>query len=136
MDSFCIRVDAPDEIALQGHLVVKVLINGTIVPEDRYCLDVESFFNAIGSHESRINLIGGCGVPECCGRSFATQSTREGFQIGDFKCRWKDIYKATDEILSALEQLPEEKYIYARLSSNLPIYHLIRAQVKNLASID
>lgn len=41
MDELRVEQDQPN--LLQGALVIRVFINGEIVPEPQYCLEVESF---------------------------------------------------------------------------------------------
>ncbi len=46
-------------------LFAKVLINGNIVPEPDYWLNIDTFFSAVGNRASEIEFIGTCGVANC-----------------------------------------------------------------------
>jgi hypothetical protein len=116
-DELEIRIDPGD--GEQGDLVIRVLINGEIVPRNAYCLDVESFFSAIGLSKVPVRFIGSCGVPQCCGRQYETYSKNSSWQWRAwqwqqaetviYNLRWTDVHKAASEIISAISpHAPEE----------------------------
>lgn len=74
-DDLRVRVDPPNR--LQGQLVIKVLVNGKIVTEDDYCLDVDRFFSDVNASRGRINFVGGCGHGRCCGTGYLTRCSPE-----------------------------------------------------------
>jgi hypothetical protein len=126
-DEFCVRVDPPNRE--QGDLVIKVLIDGLIVPDDDYCLEVRKFFSAIGDMKtwapSTVSFLGGCGIRECCGTGYHTRNgvthwhwyipvrlIPDAAPIDDFKFGWTDIIKAAETIISEIERLPDNQSIY------------------------
>ncbi len=133
MDEFEIRIDPPGD-GLQGDLVITVLINGLIVTDDDYCLDVDSFFEAIGAPESTVKFVGGCGVPECCGTGYKTFSYQHSWQWDKFHLDWSAVYMATQVIIAEVERLTERSYTYKQLHPRLPFYCQKLAELEIIAT--
>jgi hypothetical protein len=133
MDDFSVRIDPPN--SEQGDLVVKVLINGQIVTDYDYCLDIDTFFSAIGLSKSQVELIGGCGIPECCATGYPTYSRAYSWKWGDFDLSWTDVHKAASQIIAAVEELPQQKKTCEHFRTRLPYYRKRLEELKELAEM-
>ncbi len=136
-EDFFIRVDPANQ--LQGALVVKVIVNGIIVPDEDYCLEVDSFFSSLAAIEtwapSGVSFLGGCGVPSCCAAGYTTRNCYSYWNWfmpksisfpdcnpTDFRLAWTDVLKAARQIIPEVEGLPEKSWLYPDLYHRLPFY--------------
>jgi len=136
-EEFFVRVDPANQ--LQGDLVVKVIVDGIIVPDEDYCLEVDTFFSSLAAIEtwaiSGVSFLGGCGVPSCCAAGYTTRNSYSywnwfipksiSFPDGnptDFRLAWTDVLKAARQIIPEVEGLPEKSWLYPDLYHRLPFY--------------
>jgi hypothetical protein len=111
MDHFYLKKAEPldDPNACQWDLGLQVYVNGLLLFEDDYCLDIESFISAVGERQGSFSMVGGCGTPGCCAvgatlyaNSFGCTMTSNG---AVFQLEMKDIIEAIQLIITEIEQL-------------------------------
>ena len=115
-------------------LFAKVLINGNIVPEPDYWLNIDTFFSAIGSRASKIEFIGDCGVADCCAdgfRTFDMGSCWQWAKATTFNFSWLQVHAAAELIISEIDQLTGQKRrICETLIESLPEYQKKTQEIK------
>jgi len=136
MDQITIRRDPANDA--QGPFVIKVLINGNVVPDDDYCLNIESFFNAVDQPDSPARFLGGCGIPECCEEGYMTWVSEGAWCWGwhgeaMFKLSWASTFEAASTIISELERLKMENSECQSLTEHLPSYRHVLSEIKSSA---
>jgi hypothetical protein len=154
-DEFLIRIDEPND--MQGQLVARVVIDGVIVPDEDYCLLVETFFSALSleqaDRQNGVSFLGGCGDRRCCGESYET-GKRELFWnwyiptysmlsvegksyeplAVDFRLDWADVLSAGEKIIQEIERLEMRDLHRAKLSEYKTQINELR--ISNLYSHD
>lgn len=108
-------------------LFVKILINGKIVPEPDYWLNIDTFFSAVGNRASEIEFIGDCGVAGCCADGFRTFDMGTCWQwaarTATFNFSWLQVHEAAELIISEIDKLSGQKRrICKSLIENIPEY--------------
>lgn len=151
-EEFFIEFEPADE--RQGELVVKVVINGVVVPDDDYCLEVDTFFNCIDESLTDpvevVKFLGGCGDRGCCGVEYKTHKNYSywnwyapGFdstvidwapttaRITDYRLDWSDVLTAANQIVAEFPRLSDAY----PLKSKLPDYLAKIEIVKKFAAL-
>ena len=122
----------------QGDLVIQAVINGHVVKDDDYCLDIDTFFSAIGKDGTTIvSLLGSCADKGCCGEGFYTFPNAECWNWGwddvEYRLSWSDVLLAAMQIIVEIEKLASDSgFAYKELHPRLPFYYGKLDELKRL----
>lgn len=151
-EEFFVRVDPAN--GPQGELVVKVIIDGVIQTDDDYCLYVDTFFDCIGiprnAERKVVELLGGCGVPDCCAEGFLTENLGtywNWFNLGllseasdwkpytartsDYRLAWGDVLTAANQIVAEFPRLSDGYPLKSKLPDYLAKIELLKKLAAN-----
>lgn len=151
-EEFFIEIEPADE--QQAELVVKVILNGVIVPADDYCLEVDTFFDCVNETQADpaavVKFIGGCGDEGCCGVEYETYKNASYWnwytpafdsnviecalitaRVIDYRLAWSDVLTAANQIVAEFPRLSDAY----PLKSKLPDYLAKIEILKKLAAL-
>lgn len=106
----------------------RVRVNGELILEEDYFIDIKSFFKAMGCRESKVVFIGGCGYAACCAEGRVTRASDSCWTWNDFRENewiefhfdWSDVLVAACQIVEHIDGLVIWSPEYEEYHDELP----------------